>query len=51
MLKIIQLKHYIEDTKISVALTKPNAKKCVLRELFIFDRLFRFTANNPDPGF
>jgi len=44
MLITIKLKNHLQDTKVSVPLTKCNAKKCILRDIFISEILFRFSA-------
>jgi len=44
---VIKLKNYLEDTQVSVLLTKPDAVKCVFGGIFISAILFRFSAENP----
>ena len=47
----MKLNNHLEDTKVSVPFTKPNAEKCVLKEIFISEILFRCSEDNLDPGF
>jgi len=41
---MIKLNNHLEDKKVGVPFAKHNAEKCVLSDIFIFEILFRFSA-------
>ena len=49
---IIKLNYHLEDTKVSVPFTKPNAEKCVIGQIYLFLKYY-FTSQhkNPSPEF
>jgi len=48
---IIKLKNYLEDTKVSVMITKPNAENAYYEKYLFLKYYFVSQQNNPDHGF
>jgi len=45
VLIVIKINNHLEQTELNVPFTNPiNAKKCVLKDIMIFEILFRFSA-------